>query len=339
MAILVNSNLFKINMFNNIWDIENQDLEKNCSIEIPLLAIKTGTYGIAEKIYAIRNAVSKEERDRLKLSLFVVMWQGIFTRKNNNGCVSLSSLVCIDLDHQTEPDLDNIRRTILWWPFVLAFFRSPSGDGLKVIVSTDNYSIADYGNCYRQVEQLFIDAFGIKPDNLCEDLSHPCFISYDPDLYYNPNAQPWHYVYNSAFDRPSMPGKSTQNVTSNVNATTQPNTQPLTYSQILAQMGIPANSITDDEIIRILDYQWIQCPQFYEDGYRTRSIYVQAHTLSKAGIHESTALEYIQRRFLPTGYNAGKLQYEVHQAYIKSPHLFGTERNKYKPYYQYKQKP
>ena len=115
MAILVNSNLFKINMFKNIWDIENQNLEKNCSIEIPLLAIKTGTYGIAEKIYAIRNAASKEERDRLKLSLFVVMWQGIFTRKNNNGCVSLSSLVCIDIDHQTQQDLDNIRNTISGW--------------------------------------------------------------------------------------------------------------------------------------------------------------------------------------------------------------------------------
>ena len=337
MGILVNSNLFKINMFKNIWDIENQDLEKNCCIEIPLLAIQTGTYGIAEKIYAIRNAVSKDERDRLKLSLFVVMWQGIFTRKNNNGCVSLSSLVCIDIDHQTKQDLDYIRQTISGWPFVLAFFMSPSGDGLKVIVRTDNYSIADYGNCYRQVEQLLVNEFGIKPDKLCEDLSHPCFISYDPDLYYNPYAQPWHYVYDPAFNRPGKSGKSTQNVTSVVNASIQPNTPSQTNSQIMAQLVM--NSITDDEIIRILDYQWIQCPQFYEDGYRTRSIYVQAHTLSKAGVHESTALEYIQRRFLPTGYNAGKLQYEVHQAYIKSPHLFGTERSKYKPYYQYKQKP
>ena len=336
MGILVNSNLFKINMFKNIWDIENQDLEKNCCIEMPLLAIQTGTYGIAEKIYAIRNAVSKEERDRLKLSLFVVMWQGIFTRKNNNGCVSLSSLVCIDIDHQTKQDLDYIRQTISGWPFVLAFFRSPSGDGLKVIVRTDNYSIADYGNCYRQVEQLFTDAFGIKPDKLCEDLSHPCFISYDPDMYYNPYAVPWHYVYDPAFDKP---GKSKQGL-SNVNATAQPNTPQLSYSQKLAQMGIPSNSITDDEIIRILDFKWKPFNDInLSDGNRTRSVYVQAHTLSKAGVHESTALEYLRRKFLPTQYDGNKLQYEVHQAYIKSPHLFGTERDKYKPYYQYKQRP
>ena len=336
MAILVNSNLFKINMFKNIWDIENQNLEKNCSIEIPLLAIKTGTYGIAEKIYAIRNAVSKDERDRLKLSLFVVMWQGIFTRKNNNGCVSLSSLVCIDIDHQTKQDLDYIRQTISGWPFVLAFFRSPSGDGLKVIVRTDNYIIADYGNCYRQVEQLFTDAFGIKPDKLCEDLSHPCFISYDPDMYYNPYAVPWHYVYDPAFDKP---GKSKQG-SSNVNATAQPNTPQLNYGQVLAQMGFPSNYITDDEIIRILDFKWKPFNDInLSDGNRTRSVYVQAHTLSKAGVHESTALEYLRRKFLLTGYDANKLQYEVHQAYIKSPHLFGTERDKYKPYYQYKQRP
>ena len=177
-----NNQKFEINMFRNIWDIENENQEKNCNVEIPLEAIQTGTHGIAEQINAIRNAASKEERDKLKLSLFVVMWQGVFIRKNNNGCKSLSSLVCIDLDHQTEQDLDNIRQTIVRWPFVLAFFRSPSGDGLKVIVRTDNYSIGDYGNCYRQVEQLFTDVFGIKPDKLCEDLSHPCFISYDPDM-------------------------------------------------------------------------------------------------------------------------------------------------------------
>ena len=337
------NNLFieqvSINMFKNIWDIENSDQEKNCPIRFPLEAIQKGTHGIAEKIHAIRTAASKEERDRLKLSLFVVMWQGIFTRKNNNGCVSLSSLVCIDLDHQTEDDMNRIRQALLWWPNVLAFFRSPSGDGLKVIVRTDNYRIADYGNCYRQVEQLFIDAFGIKPDKLCEDLSHPCFISYDPDMYYNPNAQPWHYVYDPAFNKPDKQSKSTQNVTSNVNATDLQTPQPLSYDYGPAHTGIITNSITDDEIIRILDYQWKQRPQFYEDGCRTKSIYVQAHTLSKAGVHESTALAYLQRQFLPTGYGADKLRYEVHQAYIKSPHLFGTERSKYKPYYQYKQKP
>ena len=329
-------NRVAINMFRNIWDIENPDHEKNCPIWLPLEAIRNGNCGIGENIQAIRNAATKEERDRLKLSLFVVMWQGVFTRKNNNGCVSLSSLVCIDLDHQTERDLDYIRRTISGWPFVLAFFRSPSGNGLKVIVRTDNYSIADYGNCYRQVEKLLTDEFGIKPDKLCEDLSHPCFISYDPDMYLNPNVQPWHYVYDSAFDKPV---NSKQNGISNVNATTQPNTPQLTYGQILAKMGITGNSLIDEEIIRILDFKWKQYPQNYVDGYRTRSIYIQAHTLSKAGVYESNALDYLRRVFLPTRYDSGKLQYEVHQAYEKSKHLFGTERDKYKPYYQYKQRP
>lgn len=327
-----------INMFFNIWDIENQNQEKNCPIRIPLELIKTGAHGVAGKIQAIRNAATKEQRDRLKLSLFTVMWQGIFTRKNNNGCVSLSSLVCIDLDHQAQQDLNIIKQTISSWPCVLAYFMSPSGDGLKVIVRTDNYSIPDYGNCYRQVEQLFTDAFGIRPDKLCEDLSHPCFISYDPNLYCNPNAQPWHYVYDPAFDKPNQPK---HNGSSNVNATTQPNATPLTQGQAQAQMGMTTNPLRDDDIIRILDFKWQPFSDInLSDGNRTRSIYIQAHTLSKAGVHESTALDYLRRKFLPTGYDANKLQYEVHQAYIKSEHLFGTERDKYKPYYQYnKRKP
>ena len=56
-----NNQKFEINMFRNIWDIENENQEKNCNVEIPLEAIQTGTHGIAEQINAIRNAASKEE--------------------------------------------------------------------------------------------------------------------------------------------------------------------------------------------------------------------------------------------------------------------------------------
>lgn len=264
------------------------------------------------------------------------MWQGIFTRKNNNGCVSLSSLVCIDIDHQPEMVLDQIKNTISGWPFVLAFYRSPSGDGLKVIVRTDNYSIADYGNCYRQVEKLFVDAFMVEPDKHCEDLSHPCFVSYDPDLYYNPDAEPWHYEYKPEFEK-TVPTPLLDAYREYFKPTPPP--KPLTdQEKYLMRLKQELAPLSDTQIIMILDLKWSKFPDNYLDGNRTKSIFIQACTLCKAGIFKNDAMKYLKRRFLNTGYNEGKLEYEVNRAYEKNKHLFGEERGIYKPYYLYKQR-
>lgn len=261
------------------------------------------------------------------------MWQGIFTQRNNNGCKSLSSLVCIDIDHQTEQDLEHIRQIIKTWPFVLAFFVSPSGDGLKVIIRTDNYSIDDYGNCYRQVENLFTDAFGIQPDSRCEDLSHPCYISYDPGIYYNPNATSWHYEHKPEFDKSKQP----QNYSSSSgNNTTQPDKPFLTAEGFIAEMNRMRCTLTDDQIINILDIRWSKFPNNYQDGHRTKSVFAQACGLCKAGIEMGKALDYLKSKFLPTGFNEDKVERAVYNAYERNKHLFGSERSNYRSYNEYK---
>ena len=333
MAKFSINNQLMVSVFNNIWDTDNENLTKNCDVKTILDIIRTGDYGVAEKINAIRNAVTKEQRDELKKHLFVITWQGIFSRKNNNGCVSLSSLVCIDIDHQSGQDLVGIKQVISSWPYVLAFFTSPSGDGLKVIISTDNYSIDDYGNCYRQVEKLFTDAFGIKPDSRCEDLSHPCYISHDPGIYYNPNATSWHYEHKPEFDKPKQP----QNYSSSSgNNTTQPDKPFLTAEGFIAEMNRMRCTLTDDQIINILDIKWSKFPNNYQDGHRTKSVFAQACGLCKAGIEMEKALDYLESKFLPTGFDKDKVDKAVYNAYERNKHLFGSERSNYRSYNEYK---
>ena len=327
------SNQFVVGVFNTIWDTDNEDLTKKCKTEVIIDIIRTGDYGVADKINGIRNAANKEQRDELKKHLFVITWQGVFSHKNNNGCVSLSSHVCIDIDHQTVSDLQNIKQTISGWTCVLAFFMSPSGDGLKVIIRTDNYSIDHYGNCYRQVEKLFTDAFGIQPDNRCEDLSHPCYISYDPNIYYNPGATSWHYEYKPEFDKPKQSNVSD---TSNGNSTTQPNKPFLTAEGFIAEMNRMRCTLTDEQIIKILDIRWSKFPNNYQDGNRTKSMFVQACWLCKAGIEMDKALDYLKSKFLPTGFSEDKLEHGVYNAYEMNKLLFGSERSKYRSYNEYK---
>ena len=327
------NNQLTVSVFNNIWDTDNENLTKNCDVKNILDIIRTGDYGVADKINGIRNAANKEQRDELKKHLFVITWQGVFSHKNNNGCVSLSSLVCIDIDHQTVSDLQHIKQTISAWPFVLAFFMSPSDDGLKVIIRTDNYSIDHYGNCYRQVEKLFTDAFGIQPDSRCEDLSHPCYISYDPGIYYNPGAASWHYEYKPEFDKPkqsSVPGASSGN------NNPQSDKPFLTAEGFIAEMNRMRCTLTDEQIIKILDIRFRRFPDNYIDGNRTRNIFIQAKTLCEAGIDIEKAIDYLKTRYLPTGYDENKLIYEVNRSYGKNADMFGMKRGDYKPYSEYK---
>jgi len=327
------SNQFVVGVFNNAWDTDNEDLTKKCNAEVIINIIRTGDYGVAEKINDIRNETIKKKRDELKKHLYVITWQGIFSYRNNAGCVSMSSLVCIDLDYQAGLDLNCIKQTISSWPFVLAYFLSPSGNGLKVVIITDNYSIDDYGNCYRQVEQLFTDAFGILSDSRCEDLSHPCYISYDPGIYYNPNATSWHYEHKPEFDKP----KQTQNYSSSSgNNSTQPDKPFLTAEGFIAEMNRMRCTLTDDQIINILDIKWSKFPNNYQDGHRTKSVFAQACGLCKAGIEMEKALDYLKSKFLPTGFNEDKVERAVYNAYDRNQRLYGSERSNYRSYNEYK---
>ena len=325
------NNSFQVSTFNNIWDIDNKDLSKNSDVGVILDNIKTGNYGVSEKVKAIRSATTKDEKDKLKGNLKVVMWQGIFTKRSNSDCVSLSSLVCIDIDHRDEQVLDDIKRTISGWSFVWAYFRSPSGDGLKVIIKTDNYDIGRYSNCYRQVEQIFMREFGIKPDPSCEDLSHACYISHDPGLYHNDMALPWHYEYKPEFDKPVNPQYQRLIGSNDIPVLTP-------AEKFIAQMNKQRSSLTDEQIMRILDIKWSKFPDNYKDGNRTHSIFVQAGDLCKAGIDEDMAVDYLKSKFLPTGYQEWKLMHEIRRAYQKNIHLYCSERLNYKPYSQYKRK-
>ncbi|MBR5119332.1 MAG: hypothetical protein IK100_11925 [Muribaculaceae bacterium] len=317
-----------ITSFYNILDTEDQEGKKRVTIEYVINAIKTNVK-ISSMVDAIRSMHDAEQRKLAKRQLPVIMWQGLFSRRCNDGCNELSSLICIDIDHKSEEEIGIIKNVIAQWPYTCAVFRSPSGDGLKVVIKTDNYSIKDYPNCYRQVEQLFIDTFNITPDTNCEDVGRACYMSHDPDVYYNPSPLSWHYQYQPEFDKheanPVTPSKGTY-IAPDISQS----------QQFLNKLNVMRAPLSDEQIINILDLKFSRYLKNYEDGNRTKSIFVQAQIMCKAGINEEKAIDYIKSKFLPTGYNEKKLMWEVKQSYEKSMDLFGSERCNYKTFDEYK---
>jgi hypothetical protein len=95
------------------------------------------------------------------------------------------------------------------------------------------------------------------------------------------------------------------------------------------------NYMPDDKVIEILDRKFSRFSQNYQDGYRTKSIFVQAATLCKAGIKQEDAMMYLKSKFLPTGKVESSIEHEAMRAYEKDADVFGSERSSYQSYPNY----
>ena len=318
----------EVTYFNNIWDVNNFDYKKSCRISTIISRMKDPNSKIAQKISVVRPIKDDELRKKAKRFLPVIMWQGIFHHRSNNGCAFLTGLMCIDVDHKTDEELKMVKQTVMGWGCTYCCFKSPSGDGLKVVINTDSSSLIHYGNFYRQVEQIFINQFGIEPDDDCEDVGRACYCSFDPDLYYNPNAIPLHLDYDPKYDKQESEHSKTSSSYS------QPLITPT--ERFIARLNSLRNPMTDEQIIKILDIRFQKFQDNYKDGNRTHSIFIQAKGLCEAGIDIEKAINYLESRFLPTGYDKEKLRYEVNRSYGKNAEMFGMKRGEYKPYSEYK---
>jgi hypothetical protein len=108
---------------------------------------------------------------------------GTFSHRSIKGMESYNGIICLDIDHVDNPqDLKNMVKNISW---VHAAFITPSGKGLKVMVKT-NSSPENYKYTEEKVAEMFRDETNFTRDNRCKDIARIQFISYDPDLYYNP---------------------------------------------------------------------------------------------------------------------------------------------------------
>ena len=80
-----------------------------------------------------------------------------------------------------------IRKKLEASPHVFAFFLSPTGNGLKVVFRVPPMH-QNTREVFAQWQKHVRDLTGIQIDENGKDLSRLCFMSYDPELYHNPDA-------------------------------------------------------------------------------------------------------------------------------------------------------
>jgi hypothetical protein len=115
---------------------------------------------------------------------------GTFTARNSASLETPSG--CLNLDIDDLSDLGHARARIGADPHLLYMFTSPSGQGLKLGIHVKRYADAEsYRYAWLAVERYLVETYpdlAVSNDRQCKDVSRLCYMSWDPDLYQNPNS-------------------------------------------------------------------------------------------------------------------------------------------------------
>lgn len=151
--------------------------------EVSLIAvldgIKSGHW--KELTENVRRIADTKERREAKAKLPYFTPSGTFTTRKIEGLKEHSGILAIDVDHDTTR-----RKDLEQDPYTYALFSSVSGDGLCILVKIDPLRHED---SFKWLEKYYRDKYEVLIDKACKNVDRPRFISYDPELYHQPESK------------------------------------------------------------------------------------------------------------------------------------------------------
>lgn len=301
----------KISLFNRITDINHPE---EYEIDKVLDIIKTSSYyHVAEKVDAVRKAKKDEDKDKAKMKLPAVTWNGTFKTKNRSDLIHYSSFTALDFDHIQPEKMDEFGKWLQGFSCVYAYYITPSGKGYKAIILHDNYEPLYHYDLYNQLLKLFDCP---EKDTSTVDLARGNFLSYDPNLWKNPNPEPFHFV--SSTPEPVIPDIVTETIIKDETGNeiiTEDDSYVANFLNTLSRQVV-----SDDSIIRILGKIWTG--KSIANG-RNNTAMSYAGVLCKAGVEKNRAKSFIEE-LIP--------DYDITEIieYAYSHNTFGCERRRYK---------
>ncbi|MEA3505657.1 MAG: CRISPR-associated primase-polymerase type B, partial [Bacteroidota bacterium] len=154
--------------------------------------------------------IDKKKYRELKTRLPYIVC-GVFSpsyRKKEN--FAHTSFFILDIDHITEKEinLQTLKNKLKNDKRIVMMFISPSGDGIKLIFEFAEkcYDAGKYQLFYGLFAEEFSVQYNLQQviDKKTSDVSRACFVSYDPDAYFNQQAEKINinnYInFNNAFE-------------------------------------------------------------------------------------------------------------------------------------------
>ncbi len=138
---------------------------------------------ITQKLRAISD---KTEARKFKAFQFdYVTFSGVFTSRGDKNLQTHSGLMVIDFDHLQKPDELKERLLNDQYFETELLFTSPSGDGLKWVVSIDQ-SQGDHQFWFLAIANYLRQTYQVELDESGKDVSRACFLPHDAAVVINP---------------------------------------------------------------------------------------------------------------------------------------------------------
>ncbi len=175
--------------YNNLLSAQEPDDEFDINQLIEVIR-----YGyIKKEIKTLRSLNNKHEIVKLKRSkLPCVTLSGVFDKRNKNNLKEHSGLIQIDIDDLKE--FDSVFESLTSDPYTFVAFKSPSGNGIKLIVKI-NPSIDTHFEQFLALEKYYLDEYNVEIDSACKDIARCMLLSYDPNIYCNPFSDVYAELY------------------------------------------------------------------------------------------------------------------------------------------------
>lgn len=133
----------------------------------------------------INNEDENKAKAFKKSNFDFVSFSGVFNYRNANSLKKHSSLLTIDLDNLK--DVQDIKHKLLndeYFETELLFI-SPTGNGLKWIISIDLLK-ANHIYYFKAISNYLKQSYQLKVDPSGSDVARACFLPHDENIYINP---------------------------------------------------------------------------------------------------------------------------------------------------------
>lgn len=244
----------KVTIFRDLF--QSKEIPHIITLEKCIQRIKEGKN--KELIKEIRECKDKEERNRLKKKLPCILFAGEFKERSKEGLDQHSGMCIIDFDNfQSRTSMKFFFADLCTNPHVITAFTSPSGDGIKAVISIPECTKEEHEKYFKAFNDEFnYDYF----DRSNCDVSRVCFESYDPNIYVN------------EFSEVFSPKLVDEGFTQSERASLLP--------------------VTDDDLIikKIMEFNW---NLNYTEGQRNQYIFALAGAFCEYGVNQYKAEEYI----------------------------------------------
>lgn len=147
-------------------------------------AIKSNKY--KKQTEELRSISEVESARKFKVAHFdYVTFSGLFSKRTDAALIRHSGLITLDFDHAS--NLQKLRDMLLrdrYFETELLFV-SPSGDGLKWIISID-LKECNHQDWFKAIAAYLKASYQLEVDKSGKDISRACFLPHDPAVYINP---------------------------------------------------------------------------------------------------------------------------------------------------------